>query len=176
VEGCLLVFVLAVLLSQLVKLAIRRAASARHASNIQPRVVAPPGTRQLPTSMDGYGYLAVVGESQYQLALRLIEEKHGRICWAKLVPEPGNPFDRNAVMVEIDGHTVGYLSRAEAKRYQRRLLPLPAPMQVPAKLIGGERDKPSFGVLLDHREVEALPTPKRTRKRKPQIPPEDQPF
>jgi hypothetical protein len=126
--------------------------------------------------MDGYGYLAVVGESQYQLALRLIEKKHGRICWAKLLPEPDNPFDRNAVMVEIDGHTVGYLSRAEAKRYQRRLLPLPQPMQVPAKLIGGERDKPSFGVLLDHRNVEALPTPKRTRKRKPELPPDDQPF
>jgi hypothetical protein len=72
--------------------------------------------------------------------------------------------------------TVGYLSRAEAKRYRHRLLPLPQPMQVPAKLIGGERDKPSFGVLLDHRQVEALPTPKRTRKRKPEIPPDDQPF
>jgi hypothetical protein len=57
------------------------------------------------------------------------------------VPEPDNAFDRNAVMVEIDGHTVGYLSRAEARRYQRRLLPLPEPMQVPAKLFGGTRDK-----------------------------------
>jgi hypothetical protein len=30
---------------------------------------------------------------------------------------------------------------------------------------------PSFGVLLDHRKVEALPTPKRARKPKPEIPP-----
>jgi hypothetical protein len=71
---------------------------------------------------------------------------------------------------------VGYLSRADARRYQRRLLPLAEPMRVPAKLIGGTDGKPSYGVLLDHRQVEALPTPKRTRKRKPQIPPDDQPF
>jgi hypothetical protein len=37
-------------------------------------------------------------------------------------------------------------------------------------------DKPSFGVLLDHREVERLPTPKRARRKKPEIPPDDQPF
>ena len=137
---------------------------------------AAPGTRQLPTAMDGYGYLSIVGESQYQGALRMIATKYGRICWAKLVPEPDNPFDRNAVMIEISGYTVGYLSRGEAKRYQRRLLPLAEPIQVPAKLIGGTRDKASFGVLLDHREVEAMPTPKRTRKRKAEIPPDDQPF
>jgi hypothetical protein len=133
-------------------------------------------TRELPTAMDGYGYLAVVGESNYQPALLRVLANRGRMCWARLVPEPDNPFDRNAVMVEIDGHTVGYFARADALRYQRRLLPLAEPIQVPAKLIGGTDDKPSIGVLLDHREVEALPTPKRARKRKPEIPPDDQPF
>jgi hypothetical protein len=136
---------------------------------------APPTARQLPAAMDGYGYLSVVGESQYQLALQQIAQR-GRIHWAKLVPEPGNPFDSNAVMVEIDGQTVGYLSRGEARRYQRQLLPLAEPIQVPAKLIGGTRDKPSIGVVLDHREVEALPAPKRARKPKPEIPSDDQPF
>jgi hypothetical protein len=79
-------------------------------------------------------------------------------------------------MVEIDRHTVGYLSRSDARRYQRRLLPLAEPMQVPAKLIGGTSDKPSFGVLLDHREVERLPTPKRPRRRKVETAADDQPF
>ena len=127
--------------------------------------------------MDGYGYLAVVGESFRQPVLRQIA-KRGRICWATLEPEPANPFDRNAVTVRIDGRLVGYLSRADARRYQRRLLPLTGPMQVPAKLIGGTWGKPSFGVLLDHRKVKALPAPKRARKRKPkpEIPPDDQPF
>jgi hypothetical protein len=102
--------------------------------------------------------------------------RRGRICWARLIREPDNPFDRNAVMVEIDGQTVGYLDRAAARRYHRRLLPLAEPIQLPAKLIGGTREKPSFGVILDHRELEQLPTPKRTRRSKPEIPPDDQPF
>ena len=126
--------------------------------------------------MEGYGYLAIVGESQYQPALQQIARRRGRICWAKLVPEPDNPFDRSAVMVEIDGMTVGYLTRSAAREYQRRLLALAAPLEVPAKLIGGTADKPSFGVLLDHREMVRLPTPKRTRRTKPDIPPDDQPF
>jgi hypothetical protein len=170
-----LVFLLALIMGLIVKLAIGRGASARPPSSPQPGNVASPGAGQLPSAMDGYGYLSVVGESQYQPALQQIAQR-GRTHWAKLVPEPGNPFDSNAVMVEIDGQTVGYLSRGEARRYQRRLLPLAEPMQVPAKLIGGTDDKPSIGVLLDHREVEALATPKRTRTRKVEIPPDDQPF
>jgi len=124
----------------------------------------------------GYGYLAVVGESQYQDALARIGEKI-QTCSATLLPEPSNPFDGNAVVVQIDGMTVGYLCRADARRYQRRLLALTVPMQVPAKLIGGTADKPSYGVLLDHRDVERLPAPKRTRAKKQQpVDPTDQPF
>ena len=174
-----LVFLLALIMGLIVKtirqLALGRSASARPSSSPQPGTVAPAGAGQLPSAMDGYGYLAVVGESQYQPVLEQIAQR-GRIHWAKLVPEPGNAFDTNAVMVEIDGQTVGYLSRGEARRYQRRLLPLAAPIEVPAKLIGGTRDKPSFGVVLDHREVEALPAPKRARAKKPEVPPDDQPF
>ena len=124
----------------------------------------------------GWGYLGAVGESQYQPALRQVA-RNGRECWACLVPEPDNPFDSNAVMVQIDGQTVGYLDRSAARKYQRRLLPLSEPIRIPAKLIGGTSDKPSFGVLLDHREVERLPVPKRARKRKAEIPTDpDQPF
>lgn len=128
-----------------------------------------------PPPMEGWGYLAAVGESQYQGALKHAS-RHGRLCWAMLVPEPENPFDSNAVVVQIDGATVGYLSRTDARRYQKRLLLLTAPMEVAAKLIGGTRDKPSFGVLLDCREVEALPKPKPVRKKKAVIDPTDQPF
>ena len=35
-------------------------------------------------------------------------------CIAALVPEPSNPYDSNAVMVQIDGRHVGYLSREDA--------------------------------------------------------------
>jgi hypothetical protein len=116
-----------------------------------------------------------VGESQYQPVLQRVA-RSGRVCWATLVPEPDNLFYGNAVVVQIQGETVGYLTSSDARRYQRRLLTLTKPMQVPAKLIGGERGKPNFGVLLDCRAVEQLPKPKPVRKKKVAVDPTDQPF
>ena len=128
-----------------------------------------------PTSdWTGYGFLGVVGESQYQPALQQIAHR-GRICEATLMPEPENPFDRNAVVVKIQGEVVGYLPRSYARKYQRRLVTLTEPHRCPAKLIGGTRDKPSFGVLIDQREVERMHSPKRQRKKRT-IDPNEQPF
>ena len=39
----------------------------------------------------------------------------------RLIPEPHNPFDSNAVMVWIGGHHVGYLGREDAARFQTAL-------------------------------------------------------
>jgi hypothetical protein len=128
-----------------------------------------------PEPFSGYGYLGVVGESHYQDTLRQVAID-GKLCSATLVPEPDNVFDVNAVAVQISGMTVGYLSRPEARRYQRRLLALEHAMVVPAKLIGGTDEKPSFGVLLDCREVEALRVPKRTRKKQQAFDASDEPF
>lgn len=63
--------------------------------------------------------IAVVGESNYQPALLSITgtkvgEACNHDCFAELKPEPSNPYDSNAVMVCIDGHCVGYLSRTDA--------------------------------------------------------------
>jgi hypothetical protein len=128
-----------------------------------------------PAWEERHGYLGAVGESQYQPALKRIA-RTGRLRWATLQPEPDNPFDVNAVAVLIRGEIVGYLTRTDARRYQRRLRALIEPLQVPAKLIGGTRDKPSFGVLLDCREVARLPTPKTVRKKPVKVDPTDQPF
>ena len=128
-----------------------------------------------PTPWTGHGYLGAVGESHYQPALQQIARR-GRECQATLLPETDNPFDVNAVVVKIDGQVVGYLQRSEAKRYRSRLLALPQPFCCPAKLIGGTQNKPSFGVLLDHRELEQMPVPKRQRKKREKIDPNEQPF
>lgn len=61
----------------------------------------------------------VVGESHYQSAIRAAcNWKSGTDtlfhCMAELIPEPTNPYDRNAIMVAIDGACVGYLSRQDA--------------------------------------------------------------
>ena len=112
-----------------------------------PATAAPEALRPAPAWPDGWGYLGAVGESQYQPALWRVASAN-RVCWATLLPEPDNPFDGNAVAVLVENETVGYLTRADARRYRRRLLALSEPMQVPAKVIGGTRDKPFFGVLL----------------------------
>ncbi|HUB99016.1 MAG TPA: HIRAN domain-containing protein [Solirubrobacterales bacterium] len=66
--------------------------------------------------------IAIVGESHYQDAIRAAcggkpGEDVGFDCIAELVPEPTNKHDSNAIMVQIDGRCVGYLSRSDARTY-----------------------------------------------------------
>ena len=65
--------------------------------------------------------LDAVGESNYQEALVAIAGRHKRDT--QIVPvgavirrEPNNPFDGNAVRVEIEGKLVGYIPREQANR------------------------------------------------------------
>jgi HIRAN domain len=72
--------------------------------------------------LGGNDDLEVVGELAYQAVLwRLCGGVSGdRIrcdIVAVLVPEPTNPHDANAIAVQIDGQTVGYLPRATAQEY-----------------------------------------------------------
>jgi hypothetical protein len=68
--------------------------------------------------------LEIVGEASYQPQLLAVGGRPGpegvpypeQI--AKLVREPANRYDRNAIAIQIRGHTVGYLSRDDAVRYQ----------------------------------------------------------
>lgn len=78
---------------------------------------------------DGGYRLEVVGESFYQDALSTIcsgpsEEGHAFDCVAHLVPEPDNPYDRNAVAVLVDGRKVAHLPRDEAVVHHRDLAAL----------------------------------------------------
>lgn len=68
---------------------------------------------------DGTYSVEPVGESHYQDALSDIcggpcEDGHEFACIAHLVPEPTNPFDRNAVAVLVNGRKVAHLARDEA--------------------------------------------------------------
>jgi hypothetical protein len=70
--------------------------------------------------------LEIVGESHYQDAFERIcgartEDGENRIVAATLVPENDNPHDPLAVRVDIDGQTVGYLSRKNAREYRQQL-------------------------------------------------------
>ncbi|MEU0789400.1 HIRAN domain-containing protein [Amycolatopsis sp. NPDC005961] len=126
--------------------------------------VQPPSPREarlklVPLSDDGR--LAVVGESHYQDALRQVAggrafgtdfEEH-LPATAVLVPEPENPWDRNAVRVDaLMGNRplkVGYLSSTWAEDYQPELLKLRAAGVLgtcPARITGGGAK--SYGIYL----------------------------
>ena len=105
---------------------------------------------QRPISANGSFSVPIVGESNYQDALRAVcgkgEVRHE--CLASLILEDANVHDPLAVMVTIDDRTVGYLSRDNARTYRRRNGGLAA-REVPAVIVGGGRGKPSVGVWLD---------------------------
>ena len=68
--------------------------------------------------------IKVVGESFYEDNLRYLcgrAEDHMRQLakTAVLTLEGDNPYDRNAIRVEIDGLQVGHLSREDAARFRR---------------------------------------------------------
>jgi HIRAN domain len=72
--------------------------------------------------LGGQDDLEVVGELAYQDALwRLsggtLGDRIRRQIVAALVPEPTNPYDANAIAVQIDGQVIGYLPRATAQEY-----------------------------------------------------------
>jgi hypothetical protein len=103
----------------------------------------------------------VVGESKYQDALSAIcgghcKDGHQHECIAELVPEPDNPYDKNAVAVVIKRRTVAYLSRDNAKWYLQELARLGRSGErasCRAMINGGwdrgRRGKGHFGVELD---------------------------
>jgi hypothetical protein len=64
----------------------------------------------------------VVGETYHADAIRKAEQSTGREPIAKLIPQPDNPHDRNAVAVYVNDFHVGYLSRQIVPEVQRALI------------------------------------------------------
>jgi hypothetical protein len=98
--------------------------------------------------------LEIVGESNYQPALRRVcgPGKVRHECKAILVLEDDNPHDKKAVRVDINGDTVGYLSREAAREYRKGLKKAGHPeltAECNAIIIGGGKGRDSVGVWLD---------------------------
>lgn len=70
--------------------------------------------------------LEVVGESNYQAALARVAGPKGRdsvnvVVTAEVIFEESNPHDSYAVRVDVQGKTVGYLSRETARIWRKRV-------------------------------------------------------
>lgn len=102
----------------------------------------------------------VVGESNYQPALRALAGAHGDAAanaehWAVLLPEDDNRYDSNAVRIEIGGQLVGYLSREDAVTFRDALREQRkwGPTRCKALVMGGfaqaSGSRASYGVRLD---------------------------
>jgi hypothetical protein len=121
------------------------------------------GRWRVQIDLDGPGKFAVdvVGVSRRQEALSAIVERHDRrgrtvTVDAMLVLEDTNPHDSNAVRVEIDTLLIGYLSRANARRYRGDLAAAGTPqatVRCKARIVGGFKaasgERATFGVRLD---------------------------
>lgn len=103
----------------------------------------------------------IVGESHYQHVLESIcggrtEDGADMLVEAKLVLEDSNQYDNQAVRVDIEGKTVGYLSKSNARQYRKYLHQAGHGKVIgrcAAEIVGGwDRggdDRGSFGVKLD---------------------------
>ena len=115
----------------------------------------------IPIVGNGEFEVHVVGESSYLANFESIfgpcsEEGVDVFCKAFLIPEPENPYDKNAVRVTIAQKLVGYLARPEAKKLTeslKRVGRLHMVVQVDARVRGGWYRNPDtfghFGVMLD---------------------------
>jgi HIRAN domain len=99
--------------------------------------------------------LSVVGESNYQEALMRVSGapasgEHRHDCAALLVLEPDNPYDPKAVMVQVDGECVGYLSRHNARRFGPKVQKMIEAGEPPICMafIGRGPDHPNLGISL----------------------------
>jgi hypothetical protein len=128
------------------------------------RVARTQAAQRLPTvdvgDKSGLCDFNIVGESNYQGRLRKVCEESGRTFTAIVMVEPTNAYDPNAVRVATEGgDTIGYLAREDTVRY-KPLFDLLARHGhhggCRARLIGGEGEKRSFGVMLSLREHDDL--------------------
>jgi hypothetical protein len=95
--------------------------------------------------------LEVRGESFHLSALKRLQRVSD--SWpARLVREPHNPYDCNAIAVHIQGEIVGHVAREQAAELAHTLDAWARErvvVEFDAVLYGGTKDKPNIGVFLN---------------------------
>ena len=106
----------------------------------------------MPVDISGNDRIEVAGESFYRAGLERIAGAgdSSRPLTAHLRPDPDNPYDRNAVRVEIEGEMVGHLPRELAALVAGTLAELDrdGPVTGRAELRGSADSEFGWGVVL----------------------------
>lgn len=136
---------------------------------------APPPTPPDYSHLDDHP-VQIVGELNYQAALIDLcgpytdEGRRTRVS-ATLIREPGNKHDSNAIRVEVQGRTVGYIDRQQAAQWAPRMDVLPANARqavVDAIVMGGWRrsdnDTGLYGVRIARPDLPRKPRAKKAAK------------
>lgn len=115
---------------------------------------------ELLTDLSGAERLRVVGTPHYQPALAALAgpKRAGGVAEdvrVRLVPEPTNPHDPDAIAVVLraGADTLGYLAREDARAYGPRVREIAARSHVAvvdAVVLGGDADRNSLFVLWLH--------------------------
>jgi hypothetical protein len=117
----------------------------------------------IPISLKGPGTFSVeiVGESHYQENLKKVagnysEDGVEKDVLAKLIYENDNPYDSNAILIEICGYKIGYLSKSAAIFYRKKVVengqeeqPAICNASIRSGWIRGKTDFGYYGVVLD---------------------------
>jgi hypothetical protein len=98
-----------------------------------------------------------VGHSHHQDALKRIfsertSESQEKLVEAVLLLDDGNPYDNQAVRVDIQGQTVGYLKHENARQFRKKMMekdPSGIKTTCAAKIVYWEREFDNYLVILD---------------------------
>lgn len=111
------------------------------------RKVRPPSDSIQALPVDHPRFVAVVGESHYQEALRRMAAS-APTARVTVEGEPSNPHDKKAVRIANDaGETLGYLAKGQYT--QLKQVARAKPLTCLAEFRGGTSEKPSVGLVLD---------------------------
>jgi hypothetical protein len=118
---------------------------------LPPPIPAPLQQRVQLDAVDFQDRLEIRGESHHLPELRVLMRRSE--SWvAALIREPLNEYDPNAIAVEIDGTTVGYVAREQAEELAPQLDILRSRglvVELPVQLCGGDEGRPNIGVFPD---------------------------
>jgi hypothetical protein len=113
----------------------------------KPRKVTPVADPLQALPLDHPRFVAVVGESHYQEALRRLAA-NGQTAAVTIEGEPNNLRDGNAVRVaDSNGETLGYLAKGQYTQLKK--IARTRPLTCLAELCGGTPEKPSVGLVVD---------------------------